>query len=67
MDRYKEIICIIIFISFWAKDGESRYYITDKEDLAILKCPAKVWWLVSDSKYLSRFYKDNSDLESIFI
>ena len=63
---YKEHIRIIIFISFRLEDAETRYDTTEREALAVVRCLAKVRWLVTGSKYLTKLYTDHSALENIF-
>lgn len=64
---YKEHIHIIIFMSFRLEDVETKYDTTEKEALAVVRCLAKVRWLVTGSEYPTKLYTDHSALESIFI
>lgn len=63
---YKENLRIIIFMSFRLEDAETRYGTTEKEALAVVRCLAKVRWLVTGSKYPTKLYTDHSASKSIF-
>lgn len=64
--KLKENIPIIILMSFRLENAKTRYDITEREALAVVRCLAKVRWLVTGSKYLTKVYKDFLALESIF-
>ncbi len=64
--KLKENIPIIILMSFRLENAKTRYDITEREALAVVRCLAKVRWLVIGSKYLTNVYKDCLALESIF-
>lgn len=67
MHSYKEYTRIIMFMFFRLEDIETRYDTIEKEALAVVRCLAKVRWLVMGSKYPTKLYIDHSALESIFI
>lgn len=66
MHSYKEHIRIIMFMSFWLEDAETRYDTIKREALAVVRCLAEVRWFVTKSEYLTKHYTDHSALESIF-
>ncbi len=55
-----------MFMSFRLEDTETRYNITEREALAVVRCLAELRWLVTGSEYPTKLYTDHSALECIF-
>lgn len=66
MHSYKENISFIIFISFWLEDAKTQYDTKKQDALAVVQYLAEVWQLVTESKYLTKFYIDYSALKIYF-
>lgn len=64
---YKKNIRIIMFVCFRLEDAKTRYNTTEQEALAVVRCLAKIRWLITGSEYPTKLYTDYSALESIFI
>jgi len=53
-------IKLIVFISKWLVSAETRYWRTEREELAILESQGKVQWLIFGSPYTTKVYTDHS-------
>ena len=56
---------IIMFMLFAFTDAEMRYYITEREVLAVLQCLEEIWWLVKKSKHSTMLYTDHITVKTI--
>jgi hypothetical protein len=48
-------------------DVESRYIITKREALIVVKCLVEVYWIVVGSPYPTKIYTDHNALLSILV
>lgn len=60
IDKHKECLRIVMFMSFRLENAETRYTTTEREALAVVRC------LAETSKHPTKIYSDHSALESIF-
>ena len=56
---------LIMFILFHLSDTETRYSNSEREALAVIRCPAQVWCIVMVSKHLVMVYTDHEALKTL--
>ena len=55
-DCHKKSLKIIMFISFKLKEAETRYYTTEREALAVVRCMAEVKCFIMGHEYSIMLY-----------
>jgi hypothetical protein len=58
---------IVMFMSFWLNDVETRYFNIERECLAIINALAKMWWLIVENNWKIICYTNHHVLDSIMI
>ncbi|GAW16256.1 hypothetical protein ANO14919_056790 [Xylariales sp. No.14919] len=61
-DKHMGLMSVIMYISHRLSDTESRYPITEKEALAVLRALAETRWIIISSKYPILIYTDHEAL-----
>ena len=64
-DCHKKSLKIIMFMSFKLEEAETRYYTTEREALAVVRCIAEVKCFIIGHEYPTMLYTDHQALESI--
>lgn len=65
IEKHKNSLKIIMFMSFKLEEAEVRYHTTEKEALAVVRCLAECRCFVIGHRYPTMLYTDHQALETI--